>query len=237
MEIAEIRRQRILAHAELERLDQLWRRGSATDEMLQEQRSIYEQIRDYELAQTTKPKSEPTTVEFGTRVELPEIIESEKLIGTWPREGLVVENQFTEEQMVVLNSLKSELEAIDLKKNALGNALAKIPKDVNARNEVQAIKALKELWRAKGDEIYYFQKHGALPHVPTEDDKMNDFEKKLPRDKYELEKLRKNLLPNLSKYKKALSTAKTPAKVAHYKKMITQAELKLHTIETLISGL
>lgn len=158
------------------------------------------------------------------------------------------EDQFTPEQQAMLQNLRDELTALDKEKSRKINALAKLDRSQNHRTEVQEIKNLREKWRSKSDEVYYFIAHGETYKrsesraVSTEPVDEADFEsseywKTLPRDPAALVRIQLNTRSNLSKYKTRLKTAKTIVKQADYKLKISKAEIELRMIDNLLGML
>ena len=102
----------------------------------------------------------------------------------------------------------------------------------------------------KSDEVYYFKRHGERvstafdsAQAPGElnselvsfDD--SEFVKSLPRDKFELHRLKKNQETYLVKYNGRLKAAKTEVKKAAQRKNISIATIKINTIDQLMSTL
>lgn len=127
----------------------------------------------------------------------------------------------------LLAQLRAERDAIDKQKNALANKMTLVPDGVNCKDLVQQIKKLREAWIAKGDEILYVTRHGALPSAPDS----TEIVVELPEDKLQLNRLLLNTRANLSKYRKRLALAKTDAQKQLQGMNIKKAEVYIRNIE------
>lgn len=229
MDAEELKIQRLRVRAELNMLKRRYDSGDA---------SVVEKIRQVEIVlEGLVSYRPPSPLSGGER-------EEEKSKGN--------DNEFTPEQKEELRQLKEELQAIDRQKNRKINALAALPRNQNHRQEVQAIKAMREDYLRKSDEIYYFMNHGekyqlkaTAAAVESEKLKVNDnldFEsseywRQLPRDKVELNRLQLNTRSNLSKARGRQNTAKTEIKKADYGKKVSKLEVELMMIDNLIGML
>ena len=227
----DMRTQRIIAKATLDLLIQKKSHGTATADQVEAQRVIFEKLRNATSQFVIDEWMKPQTIHFqnGTKIILPEKNE-ETFRGMNP--DVAIEN--SEE----LNSLLSELREIDLEKNKMCNALAKISPEINTKKEVQAIKAKREEWIKKSDEVWYYKKHGQRMQVEVKevpDD--GAYLASLPRDRYELEKVRRNAMSNISKHKGKGDLAKEEATKRHHETEQMKWQVKFNIIENLIGSI
>jgi hypothetical protein len=222
----DLRTQRIIAKAHLDLLIEKKSHGTATADQVDAQRIIFEKLK---VATSQAPP-----INLGvTKVH---VIEEKDISNhAFP---IKVDYDLISSQSEELNSLLSELQEIDLEKNKMCNALAKIPPTINAKKEVQAIKAKREEWLKKSDEIWYYKKHGQLmeqeaKEVPDD----GAYLASLPRDRYELEKVRRNVMSNISKCKSKLSAAKEEATKRHHETEQMKWQIKMNIIENLIGSI
>jgi hypothetical protein len=142
----------------------------------------------------------------------------------------------------ILAEIRAELSAIDLEKNKQINLLASMPTSSNQKELVAKIKSLREEYVNKNDEVYYFLTHGERYRVTNEEteesgDTLNSIMERLPKDKFMLNKKLNNRRSDLSKYKARLKEAKSEVKKVHQQKNISQAELEINAMEQLMSSL
>lgn len=156
--------------------------------------------------------------------------------------------EMTDKQKEILQKLRGELDAIDREKNRKINELSKLPRNVNHKTAVQEIKNLRERWRLKSDEVYYFLSHGeaykaksafSTPGLPEDDRdfESSEFWKSLPRDATLLNKQLLNTRSNLSKARRMLKSSKTEVKKADYEKKARKLEIELRMIDRLLGML
>lgn len=258
MDATELRRQKIVAKAQLDSLVQLYEHGSATKEDVDAQRKIWEGLKEYSLS----PQSESPLTPKGGIWKIPSksfiggvknvfVVNKDDLVDIGPDthrglnfNGLIVDSSL--EEAAELEEIRKELHEIDMLKNAKCNELASKPRDTNQKALVDEIKALRVQYINKSDEIYYFKRHGERVAPPAPDggadlDNVSfddsEYVKSLPRDKVELWRLRKNMEANLSKYKGRLEKSKTDVKKAAQRKNISIANIKLNTIDQLMATL
>lgn len=236
MDDKELRRQRMLAKAHFDSVLQMFEHGLATKDDLEAKRKIWLDLKDYS----------PPPPKVGVYIT-PVDIETDTYRGLNPN-CLIVDSSF--EEASELEVLRAELHDIDMLKNKKINELAKMPRDTNQLALVTEIKALREEYVNKSDEVYYFKRHGERvstafdsAQAPGElnselvsfDD--SEFVKSLPRDKLALHKMKKSLESSLSKFKARLAAAKTEVKKASQNKNISIATIKINTIDQLMSTL
>lgn len=218
----EIRRQRIIAKAELDRLLHLKALGEATQEQINAQLVIVDQFR----------------LEFtnGFTVQLPVTDTADTQRGL---NEPAPPNKKAKDTDPVILEIKAEMLAIENEKNQLGNQLAEMPTDSIQTELVGQIKGLRDQYVEKSDELYYYLNHGVRYQHDTADKPEEwdeaGFEAELPRSKYLLYKKLKNRRCDLSKYKKRLSESKTEVKRANQLKNISRAEIEINAMEQLLS--
>ena len=130
----------------------------------------------------------------------------------------------SEDQTLI--TLKAELRKIDLQKNSIANKMSLIKPDQNCKVLVDQIKALREDWLKKKDEIYYYMQHNHLPGDESADegDELNGYI--LPDDPVELHKALLNARSyksNLQKRKQATKTERM--KLEYDRKLVIQTNL------------
>lgn len=138
----------------------------------------------------------------------------------------------------LIETLDTELAEIDAEKASLSNSLQGIPQTQNAKDVVDKILAKREEWKQKKDELLYVKKHGHMPSEVLDSARtdifvQDEFMKSLPDDKYELDRMMRNLKSNLSpsKWPARAAKAKTEAKRAELLQNIAHGKLKLDAIE------
>ncbi|MCP9765141.1 hypothetical protein [Lacihabitans soyangensis] len=243
MDDKELRRQKILAKAHFDSVLQLFEHGLATKDDLEAKRKIWQDLKGFDPAMIAKPEK----VIFTPRADINVKVPSETQRGLNPN-CLIVDESFDE--AAELEAIQAELHEVDMRKNKKINELAKMPRDSNQLPLVTEIKALREEYVNKSDEVYYFKRHGERVSAafdsaqgPGElnselvsfDD--SEFVKSLPRDKLALHKMKKSLESSLSKFKARLAAAKTEVKKASQNKNISIATIKINTIDQLMSTL
>lgn len=144
----------------------------------------------------------------------------------------------------LIETLDTELAEIDAEKASLSNSLQGIPQTKNARAVVDQILAKREEWKQKKDELLYVKKHGHMPDASAGSATggefvQDEFMKSLPDDKYELDRMMRNLKSNLSpsKWPARAAKAKTEAKRAELLQNIAHGKLKLDAIEQKLRGM
>ena len=182
------------------------RNGKYTDDDITTQEQIITSLNNF--------KALPQIPESAKTIE-PQIIEKKSIVELSPSVQLL------------LNKIKSELDAIDDEKNTIANKMADIPDEINCIDDVQQIKSLRKKWVNKNDEYWYVKTHGEMPEVQSIEKPTN-----LPNDKMELNRMFLNTRTNLSKARKGLRDAKTEVKKQHYQKKIKIAENLIDEIET-----
>ncbi|MGR3809583.1 hypothetical protein [Jiulongibacter sp. NS-SX5] len=145
---------------------------------------------------------------------------------------------------ILIETLDAELAEIDAEKASLSNSLQGIPQTKNAKDVVDHILAKREEWKQKKDELLYVKKHGHLPDALTGSATngefvQDEFMKSLPDDKYELDRMMRNLKSNLSpsKWPARAAKAKTEAKRVELLQNIAHGKLKLDAIEQKLRGM
>lgn len=241
MDDKELRRQKILAKAHFDSVLQMFEHGLATKSEVDTKRKIWEDLKGFNPEMIAKPEK----VIFTPRVDNNAKVFTETQRGLNPN-CLIVDESFDEAGEI--EAIRAELHEIDMRKNKKINELAKMPRDSNQLGLVTEIKALREDYINKSDEVYYFKRHGERFSAPLEltnetnnselvsfDD--SEFVKSLPRDKFDLNRLKKNQETYLVKYNSRLKAAKTEVKKAAQRRNISIATIKINTIDQLMSTL
>lgn len=131
----------------------------------------------------------------------------------------------------LLERLNVDLVEIDRKKAGLSNSLQSIARNVNAKGIVDEIIELREEWTKKKDEILHVKKYGNLPDKVlssvTDGELSDEYMSSLPNDKYELDKLIRNLRSNLSKWPKKIDRVKSPGAKAELLQKIALGNLMM----------
>jgi hypothetical protein len=199
--------QRVRARAKYDLVKMMVRSGRATEADLKEAKEQVERWTE----QVSKPIKQ---------------VESTKERGLY-RSDINYGKSLSPDVKLIIDELEAKRTEVDNQKKVLMMALATIPENVLAKDEVNDILFLREKWQALSDKIRYVYQFEKLPETPIESifDE-HDFAKALPNNKYELDKEIKNLGANLSKYKARLQEAKTEVKRQKYETLIAQAELK-----------
>lgn len=241
MDDKELRRQKILAKAHFDSVLQMFEHDLATKAEVDAKRKIWEDLKGFDPAIIANPER----LIFKTRGDINAKVPSETQRGLNPN-ILIVDSIYVEDSELV--AIEGEKHEIDIRKNKKINELAKMPRDSNQLALVTEIKALREEYVNKSDEVYYFKRHGERLAPPAPDGGAaldselvsfddSEFVKSLPRDKFELHRLKKNQETYLSKYEGRLKAAKTEVKKAAQRKNISIATIKINTIDQLMSTL
>lgn len=228
----ELRRQKIMAGALLERLELECAIGLVDAAAVAAQRDIYSRLRDYVLPDE---KTDLAT-QSGTDKQ------TKGLVVLTEEKPFVTTAAKVDENDPVLMRLRAELLAIDAEKTKAINLLATMPTDSRQVDLVNKIKDLREAWVSASDKIYYYIEHGEEVGVVRDEasdssDLIARLMESLPKDKFVLNKRLLNLRANLSKYRKRQQEAKTDVQRAHQLKNIAQAELEINAIGQLLSSI
>lgn len=241
MDDKELRRQKILAKAHFDSVLQMFEHGLATSTEVDAKKKIWEDLKGFDPEMIAKPEK----VIFRPSVDINAKVLSENQRGLNPN-CLIVDSSYVEDSE--LEAIEFEKHEIDMRKNKKINELTKMPRNSNQLDLVTEIKALRDEYVNKSDEVYYFKRHGQRFSAPLEltNETMNselvsfddsEFVKSLPRDKLALHRLKKNQESYLSKYEGRLKVAKTEVKKAAQRKNISIATIKINTIDQLMSTL
>ncbi|MHA8104810.1 hypothetical protein [Aquirufa nivalisilvae] len=202
-------KQRMIASAILERMQAEYDQDLIDLPTLENQRSI---VKSY------------ATANFE-----PEVIKQKPV--EIPVDDLIEESITKEDENPLLAGIQNQISQLDQLKTKKINELRNMPRDICQVELVQEIKQLREDYLSKVDEYHYARVHGvAVQEIKEETIVTLD----LPTDRLELNRKMLNIRTNLSKYRGYLKAAKTPAKKAHYTKLISQAEIQINLISSKI---
>lgn len=204
-----VERLRAKANWQLLKLQQ--RAGDATEQQVQEARLVWERIGQYTPAAPEPSPAAPPT-------DLPT----------------------TPELAALLAELEKERSAVDVQKRQVSNRLQQIPAGVPCPELTTQILDLRQQWEELGDKVVYVKRYGHLPTeaVEVEESFPVDYAENLPRDKFELDKLLKNMAINVNhRWPKRMATAKTVAKKAEYEKKIAIGLAQMEVMKELFMTL
>lgn len=204
------------AKLRLEMLEQEVRTGRATPQDVENARRAYEYLRDGRVSETPVVVAEPTS-------SVPT-----KQFDNEPK-------QYSDKTKLILDGLNKELNTLDTDKAALSNSLKTIPKDENAKYITDQILNLRDQRANLMDTIRYVQVKGCLPSAAPV--VIVDFESTLPKDKFTLDRMIKNLKINLSKWQDKKNAAKTLAKIQEYDTKIAKGTIEVETMIRLFQSL
>lgn len=204
------------AKLRLEMLEQELRTGRSTKEDVENARKEYEALRDGKVIETPVAVAEPTS-------SVPT-----KKFGEQPQ-------QISDSTKLILDGLNKELNTLDADKAALSNSLKTIPKDGNAKHITDQILNLRDQRANLMDTIRYVQVKGCLPSAAPVVEV--NFESSLPKDKFTLDRLIKNLKINLGKWQEKRNAAKTLAKIQEYEAKLAKGQIELEAMIRLFQSL
>lgn len=204
------------AKLRLEMLEQEVRTGRATPQDVENARRAYEDLRDGKAPETPVVVAEPTS-SVATR----KFDEQPK--------------QLSDSTKLILDGLNKELNTLDADKAALSNSLKTVPKDGNAKHITDQILNLRDQRANLMDTIRYVQVKGCLPSAAPV--VKVDFEGTLPKDKFTLDRMMKNLKINLTKWQDKRNAAKTLAKIQEYDTKLAKGRTELDTMIRLFQSL
>lgn len=127
-----------------------------------------------------------------------------------------------------IEELQAEMNTLDQEKASLCNELQAIPKTQLAANEVNAIFALRQTRIALGDKIRAIQATGVEEVVQVQ--LPEKYDQAIPDDKYELDKLIRNMRSNLSKWKKNGQSVKNLERKKEYEIKYAAGSQKLEAM-------
>lgn len=204
------------AKLRLEMLEQELRTGRATLQDVENARNEYEALRDGKVIETPVAVAEPTS-------SVPT-----KKFGEQPQ-------QLSDSTKLILDGLNKELNTLDADKAEKSNSLKTVPKDSNAKHITDQILNLRDQRANLMDTIRYVQVKGCLPSAPPVVEV--NFESSLPKDKFTLDRMIKNLKINLSKWQEKRNAAKTLAKIQEYEMKLAKGTIELETMIRLFQSL
>lgn len=195
--------------------------GKATQAQVDEAQKAYDALLNF------TPTKEPE-IKLTTGKAAPE---PEKLNG----------KALTAEAQTILSELGKKQDDIDRQKRELSMSLQSVAHDVPCREITQQILFLREQWKEVGDTIYFVKEHGHLPNEAADQSEEQDpaeYAEKLPKDRFVLDKLIKNLNINVNhKWPKRMAEAKTEAKKSEYRLRIAKGEQELEIMKEQFSKL
>ena len=199
--------ERMRAKANWQLLKLQHRAGDATQQQVQEAQLVWERIGQYvPPASETPPPAPPP--------DLPTTPEMAELIG----------------------QLEKERAAVDVEKRQVSNRLQQIPASVPCPELTTKILYLRQQWEELGDKVLYVKRYG---HLPSEAPEVEvsfpvDYAEHLPRDKFELDRMIKNMAINVQhRWPKRMAAARTVAKKAEYEKKIAVGLAQMEVMKEL----
>ena len=196
--------------AEVERAEQVWRKIGA------------EQRREERLPVVPK-----------------KVAVAEKPMVAWvpPQEGEPVST----EAAGLIAELERERAVVDVAKREVSMRLQQVPLSVACPELTAQILDLRKQWEEIGDRIVYVKRFGQLPDAPSTEGETFfpvAFTEQLPKDKFQLDRMMKNMAINTrNKWPKLLAKAKTAAKKAEYERKIAVGEAQLEVMKELFATL
>lgn len=194
MDEAQIKKERMRAKAKWQLLKLELRSGKATEQQVQEAQLVWERIGQYTYVPPTP-----------TLAELPLLPE-------------------TSEMKTLLVKLERQRAVIDVKKRHVSMRLQTVPASRPCPELTKEILDYRAQWEELGDAIQYVRRYGHLPSQEPEDQEVGfpvNYAEDLPRDKWELDRMMKNMAINVNhRWPKLMAKAKTTSKKAEYKKRI-----------------
>lgn len=212
----------MVAKAQLDNLIHLRSVGMASDADVDAQRVIFENLRNFK---STEIKEVVVVKEIETK---PQYL---------PLQAQVADEEVADAELA---AILGELSEIDNLKNEKINELQAADRKVNQKRLVNEVKALRDRYLEKSDEVYYYKKHGCRPDNKQNEDVSlirDSYADSLPRDTFSLIRMKLNLESNLSKYNSRMNQSKTQAKKQHYLQKISEAHIKINVIEQLMTTL
>ncbi|TDB60086.1 hypothetical protein [Arundinibacter roseus] len=135
----------------------------------------------------------------------------------------------------LIQELETQRSTLDVEKRNVSMKLQQVPASVPCPELTERIMNLRRQWEELGDRIWYVKRNGQLPeNAPPQDTALfpTKFTAELPRDKFELDRMIKNLAINVQhKWPAKVSAAKTSAKKAEYERKIAVGLAKLEVMQ------
>jgi hypothetical protein len=233
MEDEKMKVERLRAKAQWELLKLQLRAGRVSADEVQQAEQVWRRIGAEQRRTEALPLLPPSAK---VKVAI-----AEKPMVAWTPDPVREPETVSPEAASLIAELERDRSAVDVAKREVSMQLQQVPLSVPCPELTSQILDLRKQWEEIGDRIVYVKRFGELPVSSSAQDETFfpvAFTQQLPKDKFALDRMMKNLSINVrNKWPEKLAKAKTVAKKAEYERKIAVGEAQLGVMRELFATL